>query len=183
MSINEQIKTQIPPDVLAYINGADSQQHLQFDFLIGHWDVNAVRYNPDGSVQQSYKGHWEAKYLNNKRMVIDDFKALSPTGAEISSFVTLRTYSEMTSQWQIVGLGAHLPSTINEWKGVQKDKDMLLRATGTDSDGASFINKIRFYNLAEHEFLWESNLSFDDGESWIKTASLIATRANYHEQY
>jgi hypothetical protein len=177
MTTDDQETSNMPPEIAAYVKGANTDKHRQFDFLIGHWTVDAKRYDPDGSVQLSYSGTWDAKYLNDKRMVLDDFKALSPTGQEISSFVTLRTYSEFTNRWEIAGLGAHQPSTISEWYGELKSGEMVLNATGKGPSGAEVINRIRFYHIEKNEFIWESNMSFDGGASWMKMVSLVAKRS------
>ncbi|MGZ5781068.1 MAG: hypothetical protein ACXWIN_08940, partial [Burkholderiaceae bacterium] len=116
MSESKEQTQQVPPDVLRYLKGAPPES-LQFDFLIGDWDVTGTRYKPDGSVLMQYKAVWNATYLNDKRMVMDDFKALAPTGQEISSYVTLRTYSEVTHRWEMSGLSALQPTMNAAWSG------------------------------------------------------------------
>jgi len=127
---------QIPPEVARYLRGAGAE-NLQFDFLIGDWNVKAARYKPDGSVLLEYQATWSARYMNDKRMVMDDFKALSPAGGEISSFVTLRTYSEATRRWEITGLAALQPAMNGEWFGEWKDGEMHLDASGKGPGGQS----------------------------------------------
>lgn len=39
-----------------------------------------------------------------------DFKALSSTGQDVSSYVTLRTYSELNRRWEMAGLAALQPA-------------------------------------------------------------------------
>ena len=63
----------------------------------------ATRLKDDGSVLFQYKAKWEAKSVNDGRMIIDDFRACGPAGEEISSFVTLRTYSETVKRWEMQG--------------------------------------------------------------------------------
>ena len=75
---------QVPPDVIRYLQGAPPESQ-QFDFLIGDWDVAATRYKEDGSVLLQYRATWLARHLNEGRMVMDDFKALAPTGQNVSS--------------------------------------------------------------------------------------------------
>jgi hypothetical protein len=82
--------SQISPDVARYLKGATPESQ-QFDFLIGDWDIAATRYKPDGSTLMEYKAAWNAKSLNEGRMIVDDFKALAPKGQAVSSYVTLRT--------------------------------------------------------------------------------------------
>jgi hypothetical protein len=124
-----------------------------------------------------YNAKWSARYLNDRRMVMDDFKALSPPGDEISSFVTLRTYSEATRRWGITGLAALQPAMNGEWFGEWKDGEMHMDAIGKGPGGQIVRNRIRFFRIDKQSFSWESTMSFDDGKTWVRSSSLIATRA------
>ncbi len=104
---------QFPPEVLRYLEGPSSESR-QFDFLIGEWNVEATRYKEDETPALNYRAIWSAKSLNEGRMVMDDFQALAPNGEPISSYVTLRTYSEVTRRWEMVGLQALQPSVAAE---------------------------------------------------------------------
>ncbi len=168
---------QVPPEVARYLKGVPAEGK-QFDFLIGDWDVAATRYKEDGSLLFHYKAGWNAKYLNEGRMIVDDFKAYSPTGQAVSSYVTLRTYSEATHRWEMAGLSALQPAASAEWYGKLKDGEMLLDASGKDPAGNMVKTKIRFFNIAKNSFSWESKVSRDEGETWVKTASLLASRVS-----
>jgi hypothetical protein len=166
---------QVPPEVARYLKGP-LPEGQQFDFLIGDWDVAATRYKEDGSPLFQYKASWNAKYLNDGRMIVDDFKAYAPTGQAVSSYVTLRTYSEATHRWEMAGLSALQPAASAEWYGELKDGEMLLDASGKDPAGKMVKTKIRFFNIAKNSFSWESKVSRDESKTWIKTASLLASR-------
>jgi hypothetical protein len=168
---------QLPPEVVRYLKGT-SPESQQFGFLIGDWDVAATRYKEDGSPLFQYKASWNAKYLNEGRMIVDDFKAYSPTGQAISSYVTLRTYSEATHRWEMAGLSALQPAASAEWYGEWKDGEMLLDARGKDPAGNMLRTKIRFFNIAKNSFNWESKVSRDEGKTWVKSASLLASRVS-----
>ncbi len=165
----------MPPEVARYLKGAPPESQ-QFDFLIGDWDVTVIRYKDDGSPLVQYQASWNAKHLNEGRMIVDDFKALGPTGQAVSSYVTLRTYSEVTHRWEMVGLSALQPAASAEWFGALKDGEMLLDASGRDPAGILVKTRIRFFNIAKNSFNWESNISSDEGTTWIRTASLLASR-------
>ena len=165
----------IPPDVARYLKGG-TPETKQFGFLIGEWDVAATRYKEDGSVLFQYSADWQAQYLNEGRMIMDDFKARGPSGQTISSFITLRTYSEVTQRWEMVGLAALQPATAVEWHGCRREAEMLLDAAGKNPEGKVVRTKIRFFRIEQDSFAWESTTSHDDGRSWIKTAALVATR-------
>jgi len=167
---------QAPPEVLRYLNGAPPESR-QFDFLIGDWDVASTRYHADGSVLLQYNARWNAKHLNDGRMIVDDFQMLAPTGQEVSSYVTLRTYSQLTGRWEVVGLSALQPAVNAEWYGQWQEGEMRVDAVGTAPDGGIFRNRIRFFNIHESSFEWESNFSRDDGVTWLRAVSMLATRA------
>jgi hypothetical protein len=178
MNESRQQAPQIPPDVLRYMKGAPPES-LQFDFLIGDWDVAGTRYNPDGSVLMQYKANWHANYLNDKRMIIDDFKALAPTGQAVSSYVTLRTYSEVTHRWEMAGLSALQPAMNAIWSGIWKDGEMQIDAIGKTPGGGTMHNRIRFYQIEKNSFHWESKVSLDEEKTWTSNATLVATRASH----
>lgn len=175
MPESQRSQPQVPPEVARYLKGAPPESQ-QFDFLVGDWDVSATRFKEDGTPLLQYKASWSAIRLNGGRMIMDDFKALAPTGQPISSYVTLRTYSEVTHRWEMTGLHALQPSGSAEWHGVSKNNEVLLNATGKDPAGNVVKNKIRFHDIAKQSFSWESSTSRDDGKTWNKTASLRASR-------
>lgn len=168
---------QVPPEVARYLKGAPPESR-QFDFLIGDWDVSATRYQEDGTPLFQYKASWTAKHLNDGRMVVDDFKALTPTGQAVSSYVTLRTYSEVTKRWEMAGLAALQPAAAMQWHGELKDGEMLMDARGTDPAGHPVHTRIRFFDIEKNSFRWESQTSRDDGKTWVRTAALVAARVS-----
>ena len=175
MSESKSPEPQVPPEVARYLQGAPAEGR-QFDFLIGDWDVSATRYKEDGSVLFQYKAGWNARSLNEGRMIMDDFKAYAPTGQAISSYVTLRTYSEVTHRWEMAGLSALQPAVSAQWHGEWKDGEMLLEASGKDPAGTMVHTRIRFFDIASNSFSWESRISRDEGKTWTKTASLLVAR-------
>jgi len=175
MPIEKPSAPSIPPEVLRYITEPVAESK-QFDFLIGEWDADAVRYKEDETPLFKYKAKWSAIHLNDGRMVMDDFKALGPTGQPVSSFVTLRTYSEATHRWELVGLQALQPSVPTEWHGIAKDGEMLLDAIARLPTGDFVHTRIRFFNITSNSFSWQSSTSHDRGASWRRTAELTATR-------
>ena len=151
-------------------------ESLQFEFLIGDWDVKGMRYKPDGSVLLEYKARWSAHYLNGKRMIIDDFKTYSPSGQEVSSYVTLRTYSEVTGRWEMAGLSALQPAMNGEWFGLWKDGEMRLEAGRVDRI-ESFVSRTR---TSAEEFLEAVAGDSGDGDSplWLTLLHKLTVVAN-----
>ena len=165
----------MPPEIAHYIRGAETE-NLQFQFLIGDWTVEGCRFTMSGDVLMRYSGTWRAQYMHGKRIVLDDFATQLPTGEEVSSFVTLRSYCSLTERWEMAGLGAFQPAMNGEWFGHLRGEEMVLQATARLTDGSVVRNRIRFHDIAPDQFRWESHNSFDDGESWVLAASMIVVR-------
>lgn len=166
----------ISPEVRNYLRGA-TEECLQFDFLIGRWTVDGSRYNADGELLQKYGGTWRAEYLHDKRIVLDDFTICLPSGEEVSSFVTLRTYSPITNRWEMAGLAAFQPSLSGKWFGNLGDGEMHLSVENEEADGRVVKHRIRFFDIGPDTFRWERRLSYDGGNTWVLASFLIASRS------
>lgn len=165
----------IPPHVVRYLQGP-TEEDRQFAFLAGDWHVQATRFNADGTPLAQYRASWSARYLNEGRMLLDDFKALAPDGKPVSSFVTLRTYSAESRRWEMVGLAAMQPAARVEWHGTWTKGEMQIFAAGRDPSGREVQTRIRFFDITPARFLWTSESSLDGGRTWARTASLVAER-------
>jgi hypothetical protein len=165
----------LPPEAERYLKGAPPESR-QFDFLLGEWRVAVTRFNGDGSVLMQHPATWSATAVNEGRMIIDDFKACLPTGQDISSIVTLRTYASASGRWEMTVLGALQPAMPAQFYGLCQDGEMQLEAVGKNPAGITIRNQIRFFGIEKHRFQWESRISQDDGVTWVLAVSMIATR-------
>lgn len=165
----------VPPDVAHYLAGAPPEA-VQFAFLLGSWDVAGTRWQRDGSVALAYRASWEARTINDGRMIVDEFKAYAPGGAEVSCFVTLRTYSPQARRWEIAGLPSLQAANASAWHGQWTGDEMVLEADVSGPQGQAWRNRIRFFAIAADAFSWDSHLCEDGGGSWFKVASLQARR-------
>lgn len=160
---------------MRYLRGP-TEADRQFDFLVGDWHVHATRLSPEGVPQVQYEARWSAAYLNDGRMLMDDFKALAPDGRVMSSFVTLRTYSAETRRWEMTGMAAMQAAARLVWHGSWTHGEMQIFAAGLNPAGQEVQTKIRFFDITPDRFLWASESSMDGGRSWSPTASLVADR-------
>ena len=175
MSLESPNTETIPPHIVRYLAGAPEEAG-QFEFLIGRWTVQGRRYDASGSVQLRYQARWRAEYLHDRRMVLDDFTFVSPSGEEVSSFLTLRTFAPASSRWEIAGLAALEPGLNGQWNGCSVGTEMHLYAEIRMPDGTILHNRERFYNIEPNSFQWESENSSDGRATWILVSNLIANR-------
>jgi DNA-binding transcriptional MerR regulator len=64
-----------------------------------------------------------------------------------------------------------------QWYGAMTSGEMVLNAAGSGPDGKRVRTKIRFFEIEQQRFKWESHTSLDDGNTWHLTARLNAVRA------
>ncbi len=177
MSSNADPTSLIPMEaIVAYLKGVPEEMK-QFDFFLGEWDTQSVRYRPDGSKIGEYGGTWTARQLNGGRMILDDFRACMPNnGPEFAYMATLRTYSPQTKQWEMTFLVAHQPQLVTEFRGERKDREMHLRGKGRTADGDDVMARVRFFDITPDSFEWANESSLDGGETWYCDNTISAKR-------
>ena len=77
----------------------------------------------------------------------------------------------------MAGLAALQPAVQAQWFGEWRDGEMQLTAVGNSPTGVTIHNRIRFFDITEFSFAWESRISHNEAASWALSASLQATRA------
>ena len=164
-----------PLDLAGNLAGTP-EEAKQFDFLMGQWTESGFRYDVAGAVQLRYEAVWRAEYLHDNRMVLDDFTVVSPSGEELSTFVTLRTYARATGRWEIAGLAALQPGMDGQWNGRAVGAEMHSAAEIRMANGSVLHNRERFHAIERDQFLRESHISQDDRATRTLVASLIANR-------
>lgn len=154
-------------------NSTLGSPHNQFDFLIGEWDVNARTYQFDQVVAQT-KAVWTARYHDDKRLIIDEWRSIPKAGEDSQFWMTLRTYSDALQRWQIVGLQANQPTLAPTFLGEWRDNEMHMTAEVLVEQGP-LQAKVRFYAITDNRFQWEMKMSID-GETWYTYQSAEALR-------
>jgi hypothetical protein len=163
--------------IARYLAGAPKEA-AQFDFLIGVWRVRGERYDDSGDVRLKYEARWRAEHLHDRRFILDDFVFLSPSGEELSSFLTLRTYAPALTRWEIAGLAALEPGLNGRWNGRAVGAEMHLEAEIRTPEGRVTHQTERFFDITPDAFHWESLDSRDDRATWTRSAALEATRVS-----
>ncbi|WP_292938135.1 hypothetical protein [Noviherbaspirillum sp.] len=166
---------QLPPEIARYVNGP-TEEGKQFDFLIGEWDVRGKRYQPDGSVLFEYSGDWRAQYLCGGRIVMDEFTMHGPEGRPVSSFVTLRTYSQTNGRWEVAGMQALEGTPMSDWHGNWQNGEMVLEFSVLDAEGKPLKNRIRFFNIERDRFEWEIRHFTHGGQQWNSPLGTLEAR-------
>lgn len=130
-----------------------SEQHRQFDFWLGEWEVK----NPNDQIVGSSK----IELVSNKCALLENWR--SSQGGEGKS---LNYYSILDQKWHQKWIGANgIPI---EFSGAynKKEKALEYSGKGVGQGGVPLLNKLTFFHLSDDHVrqLWEQ--STDDGTTW-----------------
>ncbi len=130
-----------------------SEEHRQFDFWVGEWEVK----NPNDQIVGSSK----IELVSNNCAILENWK--SSKGSEGKS---LNYYSILDKQWHQKWIGSNgIPI---EFSGIYNANAKALEYSGkgVGQGGVSLLNKLTFYHLSDTHVrqLWEQ--STDEGKTW-----------------
>ena len=151
---------------------------LQYQFLIGDWDIKVSKYYvPDGGLKKEKTAWQHVEYRDNGKMIVDEWTGYDAETQEKDSYgVTLRTYSDETQQWQNVYLGSNQNVDTSSFVSVWTDNEMHGTGQYEVENLGTIKYKLRFFNITENSYEWEEYLSKDDGKNWFLSLKQVATR-------
>ncbi len=151
---------------------------LQYDFLIGDWDIQVSKYYvPKGGLKKQKTAWQHVEYRDNGKMIVDEWTGYDADSKEKDSYgITLRTYSEELQQWQNVYMGANqeggTSSFVSEWK----DDEMHGWGQYEVPELGTINYELKFFNITKDSFEWEEKLSKDGGKNWFLNLRQVAKR-------
>lgn len=142
-------------------NGQDQQKNSKaayFDFWIGNWDLRWEA--PDGT--EEYGINKIERVLSDK-VIKENFEA---TGGKLNGYIgkSWSVYDARTGEWKqtwVDNRGGYLDFT----GGKDGDKRYFHREA-MGPDGESIRQRMIFYAITENSFIWDWEMSKDEGKSW-----------------
>jgi hypothetical protein len=152
--------------------------HLEFDFMIGRWDIQFRAYDVEtGLVTSALNAIQQAEYANGDSLIVDEWTSFSQeTGEQASHGVTLRTYSRSTGRWQHAFLRSGQDEQAAVFSGEWRDNEMHASGATTLLDGRVMQFRLRFYEIESDSFNWMEEWSIDGGANWVLAKTQVATR-------
>jgi hypothetical protein len=83
--------------------------------------------------------------------ILDEYRIVGDKGETFYVTTTIRAYNAMLDRWELIGM------------------DVVMSLTPT-------IRKIRYYDIRPDRFSWTSDLSRDNGKTWIQNELQIEAR-------
>ena len=162
--------------IATYLAGPPPE-NADFDFLMGRWTTETLRYAPSGKERLRHRGFWVARRLHGSRIVLDETISYGRDGEEIASMATLRSYSPATKQWEMTFVVAHQPILPLRFVAHREGDEIRGEATLLTQGASGFRARIRFFEIRDDSFSWEQEMSFDAGATYARAATIWAERA------
>jgi len=161
-----------------YLAGPPAES-ADFDFLIGDWSTKTSRYDPaSGKERLSHGGHWRARHLADRRIVLDETTVLRDDGVEVASMATLRSYAPSTGRWEMTFVSAHQPVLPISFVGRKVGDEVLLEVRPAGQNDAPVLAHVRFFDIEANRFSWDQRMSLDGGKSYQRTVAIHASRVS-----
>lgn len=158
---------------------AAPQEATQFDFLIGHWEieltpkVNGLAAMIHGTPH--LLGTWKAWKAFDGFGIDDELRVVDGSGNPVALTHARRIYDKANAHWIISGLDvyrARFSAAIGTWQ----DGEMHQQGTGTNSEGKPYLARTRFDEISADGFRMQQDRSFDGGTTWEEAAITIVAK-------
>ena len=158
-----------PKRTAEQIEAAYKAHQGEFDYPLGDWEFTAMS-------QQwgKMRGFWSAVRLVEGQ-ILDEYRIVDDKGETVYVTTTVRAYNAVLDHWELIGM--------DEGNGLN-DVGTALRVGSEMHIEQKFgvmspnptIRKIRYYDIRPDRFSWTSDLSRDNGKTWIKNELQIEAR-------
>lgn len=149
----------------------------QFDFFIGTWDCEMKAWIT-GADPVSLAARWDASWLQQRRMLMDELVVRLDNGDDIAAWVSLRTWCADTDSWQITSHQALAPCRPASTSGRWNDGEMTLTFSIEGDGGEPLDHEVMFHDIGPDSFEWQWNQRVRCG-TWRPFAQLSATRIKH----
>ncbi|WP_299272508.1 hypothetical protein [uncultured Psychroserpens sp.] len=178
------LKQQETERIIAY-NKLDSTKHLHendeshlFDFLVGNFTFDGKTLNVENGNYYQYSGTWKVEKKMENRVITEEFRINNSNSVPIFLGITIRSYNKNTGKWVMGFFDVLNPS---KWYPLGQPK----KESGTITFEGKFPGltkgqklRIAFYDIEKSGFKWKSDLSNDNGKTWIDNYTLIQASRN-----
>lgn len=158
---------------------------VTFDFLVGSWECESHVRGPDGGVR-THPATWVGRYILDGFCIADEFRQQGPAGEVAMLGQTYRSFNTEARAWVMKWLDA-LDAT---WLDLGPDdlggvtvRDGTISYRHRRPRGRSgrlfplqSLFRVTFFDIAETQFRWRSELSTDNGETWAEVQVIDARR-------
>jgi uncharacterized protein YutD len=161
---------QTPPARTAEQIEASFKAHQdEFDYLLGDWEFTAT-----SQEFGKLRGFWSAVRLVEGQ-ILDEYRIVGDKGETFYVTTTIRAYNAVLDRWELIGMDEG--NGLNDVGTAQRvGSEMHIEQRFGVMSRNPTIRKIRYYDIRPDRFSWTSDLSRDNGKTWIKNELQIEAR-------
>jgi uncharacterized protein YutD len=161
---------QTPPARTAEQIEASFKAHQnEFDYLLGDWEFTAT-----SQEFGKLRGFWSAVRLVEGQ-ILDEYRIVGDKGETFYVTTTIRAYNAVLDRWELIGMDEG--NGLNDVGTAQRaGSEMHIEQRFGVMSRNPTIRKIRYYDIRPDRFSWTSDLTRDDGKTWIKNELQIEAR-------
>lgn len=139
--------------------------------FVGSWDVDGVYFDEeDGTRTREQRAEWHFSWVLGGRGVQD---VLYAVGAPPERFgTTLRCYDHAADLWHVTWMA---PASTQFVHLVGRELDGRIEQIGQSPDSTR-IERWTFSEITDESFLWQGEVSRDEGKTWRVIQEMRATR-------
>jgi hypothetical protein len=156
-----------------------------FDFLVGAWECESRVRGPDGVVR-ARPATWVGRYILDGYAIADEFRQLGPKGETAMLGSTYRAFNPDARRWVLrwldaldatwLDLGPEELGGVTVRDGSVSYRHLRPRGRSGRLFPLNSLFRVTFFDIAEREFHWRSELSTDNGETWAEVQTIAARR-------
>ena len=141
----------------------------EFDYLLGDWEFTAV-----SKEWGKMRGLWSAVRLVEGQ-ILDEYRIVGDKGETIYVTTTVRAYNAVLDRWELIGMDEG--NGLNDVGTARRvGSEMHIEQKFGVMSPNPTIRKIRYYAIRPDGFSWTSDLSRDNGKTWIQNELQIEAR-------
>ena len=157
---------------------AFEQELALFGRLVGVWDVVGTNLAPDGTVRAQNRGEWHFAWALRGRAIIDLLisppLAEQPAGPFFEYGPTIRVYDPGMGAWRVTFNPTGSIGTIKLVARPDGGGGILMEGRLPPEDRQQ--TRWSFTGITQDAFLWQERDLADDGETWVLSEEIRATR-------
>lgn len=149
----------------------NAEQLMLYGQFVGSWAVRVLNFQADGA-QTEWQGAWHFAWILGGRGVQD---VLCADGAPAHRFgTTLRCYDSAINAWRVTWMAPSSQIFVNL---IGRKVDDRIVQEGTASN-RHVIERWTFSDITPTTFIWQGEVSSDQGKTWTLEQEIQARRLN-----
>jgi len=141
-----------------------------YDRLVGTWEFRFQSRAPDGSFSPPFRGHWTFDKRPGGGLIEDHWRPDDPSSPMGNSLYTYRAFDPKRRVWFILGASSRGGAVEPGLTWADATSLYAIQRSGNE------LSRIRYTFLSDDHFVWRSDVSRDEGKTWLRDGGMMEAR-------